>query len=605
MLNSIQNKLTISTASPIVLFLLLMLLSILPTLRMQIYQAKELQTRDMVDTAIGVLEHFHQQELNGSLSRDQAQQQAAAVISAMTFGPDRQDYYWINDYYPRMIMHPFRPDLEGSDISAFEDPDGLRLFQAFVDIVRAEGGGHVEYQWQYYDETQRIEPKVSYVAGFEPWHWIVGTGVYINDVADIVAAARLSILVWLGAILIVAAILGLLISRFIATPIKSMTSILGSISQGRGDLTVRLPVQTGDELGSMARGFNQFIESLSQLIRDIRNATNQLSEFSQQLQGTMGETVTAVTQITANIESSQHNVSDQAAIVTEVTSTIEEISRSIDSLNKRIEDQAASVTQASSVIEQMVANTRSITNSLRNNAAGIQQLKKASESGRTRIEDVNKLAATIVTKSEGLLEANTIIQHIAAQTNLLAMNAAIEAAHAGDHGRGFAVVADEIRKLAENSAQQSRSISDVLKTLKDLIDQVAEASLEAEQGFGQINMVVQSVADQEQEIQHAMEENSAGSSQVLQALEQINQITTEVSDGSSEIMTGSQAIVGEMTRLNGISSEINVGMQEMSNGAQDISAAMQRVADMTDSNTQQISRISGLVGKFLIDRGEQ
>ncbi|MFW6362356.1 MAG: methyl-accepting chemotaxis protein [Spirochaeta sp.] len=584
-MSSIRRKITVSNISPIILFLLLIMFSILPTLRTQIYQAKEVQTRDMVTTAIGVLEHFYRLQQSGELTRDEAQQQAAAAIASMTFGPDRQDYFWINDYHPRMIMHPFRPDMEGQDLSGFEDPDGLRLFQAMVDTVQADGSGHVEYQWQYYDQQERIEPKISYVAGFEPWQWIVGTGVYINDVGEIVASARLSILLWLALILAAAALLGMLLARMIANPVKRMTGILKTMAQGQGDLTVRLPVQTKDELGSMADFFNQFISSLAELIREIRTAAGQLSEFGEKLHAGMSETASAVTQITANIDSSQRNVTDQSAIVIEVTSTIEQISRNIESLNSRIEDQAASVTQASSAVEQMVANTRSITSSLQNNAAGIQQLRAAAGSGRTRIGSVTTLAQSIVQQSEGLQEAN-------------------EAAHAGEHGRGFAVVADEIRKLAENSARQSRSISQVLKTLKGSIDQVAGASSEAEQGFEQINTVVSSVANQELEIQHAMEENSAGSTQVLQALSQINQITTEVNDGSSEILTGSQAIVDEMIRLSQISSEIDAGMKEMTGGAQEISAAMQQVADMTGSNTRQIGRITSLVGRFSIDTSD-
>lgn len=205
-MKSVKYKLAAIGIIPVVLFLALIIIIVLPTLRNEIYHSKEIQTRDMVDTGLGILEHYHEQVQNGTLDEAEAQDQALQAIKAMTFGERRQDYFWINDMHPRMIMHPFRPDLEGEDLTALTDPDGLALFVEMVKICRQEGSGFVPYQWQYYADTTRIEPKLSYVALFEPWDWIVGTGVYINDVDDAVAAARNRLLLFTLAIIVVTAL---------------------------------------------------------------------------------------------------------------------------------------------------------------------------------------------------------------------------------------------------------------------------------------------------------------------------------------------------------------------------------------------------------------
>ncbi|WP_291320907.1 cache domain-containing protein, partial [Desulfonatronospira sp.] len=197
-LSSIRTKLAVVGVIPIVLFLALIIIYLIPVLEETIFHEKEIQTMEMVNTALGIIENLHQKEMQGELSRQEAQERAMESIASMTFGEDRQDYFWINDYVPNMVMHPFRPDLDGEYIGDFQDPDGLRLFQEMVEAVERHDAGYVEYQWQYYDDQDRIEPKLSYVAGFEPWEWIVGTGVYIHDVQQIAGETRNTSLFWTG-----------------------------------------------------------------------------------------------------------------------------------------------------------------------------------------------------------------------------------------------------------------------------------------------------------------------------------------------------------------------------------------------------------------------
>lgn len=218
-------------------------------------------------------------------------------------------------------------------------------------------------------------------------------------------------------------------------------------------------------------------------------------------------------------------------------------------------EMASCVVESSSSIEQMVANVQSITRVLEQNAQSVQSLEDASETGREGLDHIAALISQIAGQSDGMIEASTVIQRIASQTNLLAMNAAIEAAHAGQYGRGFAVVADEIRKLAESAGAQASSISKVLKNLKGLIDQTTDSSREAQRRFGQVLSLTAQVREQEAVIRNAAEEQNIGGKQVLEALTQINLLTTTVKDQSADLLRSSTEILSEITRLAQMSKE--------------------------------------------------
>jgi methyl-accepting chemotaxis protein len=266
-----------------------------------------------------------------------------------------------------------------------------------------------------------------------------------------------------------------------------------------------------------------------------------------------------------------------------------------------VEHQSTSVSQSSSAIEQMLANINSVTQTLVKNAANVKELMEASEVGRTGLQEVAADIQEIARESEGLLEINSVMESIASQTNLLSMNAAIEAAHAGEAGKGFAVVADEIRKLAESSGEQSKTISTVLKKIKTSIDKITVSTDNVLNKFEAIDGGVKTVSDQEENIRNAMEEQGAGSKQILEAIGLLNEITQQVKGGSVEMLEGSREVIQESKNLELVTQEITGGMNEMATGADQINIAVNRVNEISGQNKENIDVLVREVSRFKVE----
>jgi methyl-accepting chemotaxis protein len=259
------------------------------------------------------------------------------------------------------------------------------------------------------------------------------------------------------------------------------------------------------------------------------------------------------------------------------------------------------VAQASSAIEEMLANIQSVTNTLVKNGDNVKALSKASEVGRSGLMDVAQDIKEISKESEGLLEINAVMENIASQTNLLSMNAAIEAAHAGESGKGFAVVADEIRKLAENSGEQSKTISAVLKKIAASIGTITTATDDVLSRFEAITTGIKTVAEQEDTIRAAMEEQMAGSKQILAGVAKVNEITGDVKNGAQVMLEGSQQVITESRNLESATQEITGGMNEMAAGADQINTAVEDVNKLSAHNRDGISVLMGEVAKFKVE----
>jgi methyl-accepting chemotaxis protein len=400
---------------------------------------------------------------------------------------------------------------------------------------------------------------------------------------------------------LIAAIVIFFVLHHITKPIVTVAETLKDIAQGEGDLTRSINVNSSDEVGSLAKYFNQTLEKIKKLVIEIKNQASMLSGISSELASNMTETAAAVNQISANTQSIKGRVINQSASVSQTNATMEQLTGNINRLDGHVENQSTQVSMASSAIEQMVANIQSVTDTLVKNKDNVKRLMESSDVGRTGLQEVSGNIQEIARESEGLLEINSVMENIASQTNLLSMNAAIEAAHAGEAGKGFAVVADEIRKLAESSREQSKTIGNVLKRIKGSIDKISESTENVLNRFGAIDSSVKTVVQQEDAIRNAMEEQDTGSRQLLEGVINVNEITQLVRNGSQEMLTGAKEVIEESNNLEKITQEITMGMNEMASGAEQINVAVTEVNEISVKNREGIESLIREVSRFKIE----
>lgn len=509
-------------------------------LKINMYDAKNEKNQSLVEAAYSVFTYFHELELDGELSREEAQRMAMGVVKALRY--ETSNYFWISDEDVNMVMHPLKPELENTDVSNFQDSVGSKIYIEFARIGRSGGEGAFEYHFIKPGGNKPL-PKFSYLKGFQPWGWIVGTGAYVDDVQEEYLTQLIKNLFVLGGVLAFVGALIFLVIRSITIPISKTSSAMLDIAQGSGNLHSKLATDGNDEMAMLAINFNTFVQKVKSAILAVDQTSEKLANAASTLKSTSQE---------SNVVSEQ-----QSQQITMIASAVNELTYSL-------EEVSAGAEQVSNIVSQVEGDSNIGVKKLTESMQTLSELN-------AEIEGAVSVITHLASDTNSIEQVLNEIGAIAEQTNLLALNAAIEAARAGEQGRGFAVVADEVRTLAGRTQGSTKEINHMIMQLQQSA-QRAVTSIEASQtkmgdsldsamsvkkALGTISQSVSHLASLGQQNAAAVLQQSTTVTDINKNIENIqsvslqaDRLTTAVAKSGEQVATISEEIKSKLTVFN-------------------------------------------------------
>lgn len=541
----------------IVLFSSIVFFYVIPVMKDNIIDRKKEKVHELSQVALSTIKRFYWEFENDRLTEQLAKSNAMLHLWDYRYGPDNESTFWIIEADGTGLVFPFDQSLTGQDLTRVKDPDGRFPFKEMIDVCTKEGHGFLRYNWQYKSFVGQNEPMVAYVEYFREWGWIVGTGVYIVDVNKDINAMYRNLSIIAAITSAVALILLFLVAVDITRPVLSMKDAMKN-----SDLKTRLEIIHHDELGSLAKYFNMFVEHIADMVHEIRDSSGYLAAASEEM--------------SAISVSFADNAQEQRAASRNVTLTVQEITKEMDKIVSDIEKEFDSLNK---LVDRMHALTE-IINTLDDNTnrslAMIDTVSEKALSGQNELNVMGQSIRKIKDSSQEMTEIINMINDISEQINLLSLNASIEAARAGDAGRGFAVVAEEISKLADKTADSTKSINEL----------IAQNDTEIDRGITQMGNTITSMNEIINSVQEIgtiihgfvdLVKNQVGTSDTVQ------QEVEGLKEMASDIRMSTKVQRMSITEINDLIENINTGTEEIASNSEELAGNTEEISGMADN----------------------
>ncbi|MGO9952726.1 MAG: methyl-accepting chemotaxis protein [Dissulfurispiraceae bacterium] len=521
----ISTKIIGLSVLSITLMLLGLFLYFMPFMQSRITDEKRVATRNAVDIAFALMADYDARVQKGEFSVQEAQKRALARIKSLRY--NKTEYFWVNDTHPIMMMHAMKPELDGKDLSETKDPNGKKLFVEMVKVCNEKGEGFVDYMWPKPGQDKPV-PKISYVKLYSPWGWIIGSGIYIDDITAEMSQVRKKVLAGAAVLCIVIILSALLLARIITKPLKLGVVFADKLAEG--DFTIAdLQINSNDEAGLLSIALNKTKNQLGNLLNtamgNVASNASQVASASEELSAT-------VQQMADRIDKQTSKSEQVATAATEMSQTVIDIAKNASGISTSADDTLKIVQNGEEVVRQAIDEVRHIS---------------------TNVIQSSEIITSLGERSKQIVAIVDVIKDIADQTNLLALNAAIEAARAGEQGRGFAVVADEVRKLADKTTKATAEVGTMITAIRDettkavaamtqsqrSVDKGVSLSAEAGDALHMILESMQSLQSMVQQIASATEEMSSVSEHISMDIEVVASTSKETSGGAREIASAS------------------------------------------------------------------